>query len=117
MCVELPVPEHARSLLAASSPCSAHDIVCSLLHIDESRRLGLLAGGVRDIMAHSFYAELDWPALQALSLPPPFRPNEHEWGQATTSPADSKRVMAELQKMVANDAAVSQAHEDIFRGY
>jgi hypothetical protein len=70
------------------------DLVCALLQTDESRRLGLLAGGVRDIKAHAFYAGLDWAALSSLALTPPFKPNEHEWGQATTSPSDSKRITA-----------------------
>ena len=68
--------------------------MCGLLQTDESRRLGLLSGGVCDIKAHVFYSSLDWSALSALKLQPPFKPNEHEWGQATTSPADSKRISA-----------------------
>jgi hypothetical protein len=115
--------------------------VCSLLQTDESHRLGLLAGGVRDIKAHAFYAGLDWAALSALTLPPPFKPNEHEWGQATTSPSDSKRIAAvrgqtascllspawvanmrargqqELRATMAHDAPVSAANQDIFKGW
>ena len=73
---------------------SGRDLVCALLQTDESHRLGLLSGGVRDIKAHVFYSSLDWNALSALKLQPPFKPNEHEWDQATTSPADSKRIAA-----------------------
>ena len=71
--------------------------MCGLLQTDESRRLGLLSGGVHDIKAHAFYSGLDWSALSARKLQPPFKPNEHEWGQATTSPADSKRIAAVRQ--------------------
>ena len=73
---------------------SGRDLVCALLQTDESHRLGLLSGGVRDIKVHGFYSSLDWSALSALKLQPPFKPNEHEWDQATTSPADSKRIAA-----------------------
>ena len=68
--------------------------MCALLQTDESHRLGLLSGGVGDIKAHVFYSTLDWIALSSLKLQPPFKPNEHEWDQATTSPADSKRIAA-----------------------
>ena len=96
---------------------SARDLVCGLLRTDESQRLGLLAGGVADIKAHAFYAPLDWQALQSMSLTPPFRPSEHEWGQATTSPADSKRAMAELAKLTTEDACLSAHQEEVFKGY
>ena len=91
--------------------------MCSLLRTDESQRLGLLSGGVADIKAHAFYAPLDWQALETMALTPPFRPSEHEWGQATTSPADSKRAMAELAKLTSGDACLSPQHEEVFKGY
>jgi serine/threonine protein kinase len=93
------------------------DLVCALLQTDESRRLGLLSGGVRDIKAHPFYAGLDWAALSSLALTPPFKPNEHEWGQATTSPSDSKRITAELRTTMEHDPPVSVAQQEIFKGW
>lgn len=115
---------------------SGRDLVCALLKTDESHRLGLLSGGVRDIMAHKFYSSLDWSALSAHKLPPPFKPNEHEWGQATTSPADSKRIAAvrhfsrflppflysrshpqELRSSMDNDVLVNAVQQDVFKGW
>lgn len=87
---------------------SGRDLVCALLQTDESHRLGLLSGGVRDIKSHIFYSSLDWSALSALKLQPPFKPNEHEWDQATTSPADSKRIAA-VRVACELDAATCQA--------
>lgn len=111
-------PHPQRSTVGSLlSPRSAYEIVRALLHTDESRRLGLLAGGVGDIQAHPFYAELDWHRLLNHSAQPPFRPSEHEWGQATTTPADSKRVLGELHTLVQGDAQLSAAAEDIFHGY
>ena len=82
---------------------------------DESHRLGLLSGGVRDIKAHAFYSTLDWSALSALKLQPPFKPNEHEWGQATTSPADSKRISAVRHCGVCSLVAQAVTHPCDFR--
>jgi hypothetical protein len=117
---------------------SGRDLVCALLQTDESHRLGLLSGGVRDIKAHVFYSSLDWNALSALKLQPPFKPNEHEWGQATTSPADSKRIAAvrlsrclhsvgrallmrrphqELRSTMEHDALITPVQQDIFKGW
>ena len=96
---------------------SARDIVCALLQTSESRRLGLLAGGVAEIKSHLFYAELNWAALEALALPPPFRPSEAEWRQATASPADSKRLVAELEATMASDRQLSDAQAAIFAGF
>ena len=117
--------------------CRGRNLVCGLLQTDESRRLGLLSGGVQDIKAHAFYSGLDWSALSALKLQPPFKPNEHEWGQATTSPADSKRIAAvrhagcvrcsarcsravrnqELRSSMEHDALISTVQQDIFKGW
>ena len=144
-------PAHALcrvTRVLTSSPAShcfrGRDIVCALLQTDESRRLGLLSGGVRDIKAHPFYAGLDWTALSGLQLQPPFKPNEHEWGQATTSPADSKRITMvrtrprltrlwlllmcglpfvvplrtqELKASMEHDQPVSAAQQDVFKGW
>ena len=119
---------------------SGRDLVCALLQTDESHRLGLLSGGVGDIKAHVFYSTLDWSALSALKLQPPFKPNEHEWDQATTSPADSKRIAAvraacergalraissadlpfaqqELRASMEHDALISAFQQDIFKGW
>lgn len=83
-------------------PPDAADVVQRLLQADESRRLGLLAGGVGDIQGHPFYAALDWDALASKTLVPPFKPSEHEWGQATCSPLDSKRITAELKSSASS---------------
>jgi len=98
-------------------PADARDIVTALLQTAESRRLGLLAGGVSEIKAHPFYAALDWSALAALALPPPFRPSETEWRQATASPADSKRLAAELEASMAHDRMLTVAQEAVFAGF
>ena len=97
--------------------CSARDLVCALLRTDESRRLGLLSGGVVDIKSHAFYAQLDWNALQRMALQPPFQPSEHEWGQASTSPQEHRRAISELSRLASDPSALSQSQEEIFKGY
>ena len=112
-----PAVRARASSTLTSPPPSARSIVCALLRKEESHRLGLLAGGVQEIKAHPFYAELNWAALAALELPPPFRPSDSEWRQATAAPADSKRLVQELERSMVEDRPLSEAQEVVFAGY
>jgi hypothetical protein len=77
----------------------------------------MLAGGVSEIKGHLFYRELNWSALASLALPPPFRPSEAEWRQATASPADSKRLVVELEASMATDKLLTAAQALVFSGF
>lgn len=49
--------------------------------------------------------------------PPPFRPGEHEWGQATVSAGESGRVAAELRAAAAADPPVGALADGVFSGF
>lgn len=53
----------------------AQDIIRKLLEPNPSMRLGNLKGHSADVMAHPFFASIDWDRLAAKSLPAPFVPN------------------------------------------
>ncbi|KAJ2669165.1 hypothetical protein IWW42_004776 [Coemansia sp. RSA 1085] len=46
--------------------------VRGLLHQDPARRLGAGPSGFDHLRQHPFFAALDWPALEARALPPPY---------------------------------------------
>ena len=74
-------------------PSDARDLVIQLLQKQEDRRIGLLAGGVRDVQRHAFYKDLDWEALAAGSLAAPFTPDKSQVSsiQAVT-PLEGRRI-------------------------
>jgi len=47
----------------------------ALLQRNPDRRLGGSAAGGEEVKAHVFFSGLDWPALEARRIQPPFRPN------------------------------------------
>jgi serine/threonine protein kinase len=52
----------------------ARDLLRNLLVADTTRRFGCRVGGVGDVMRHRFFEGLDWGALAARALPPPYVP-------------------------------------------
>ena len=50
-----------RSFLHAAG--ELQDLIRQLLRPEPERRLGNLAGGAADVMAHPFFADVDWDAL------------------------------------------------------
>jgi serine/threonine protein kinase len=54
---------------------SAKDLISNLLQTDLTKRFGNLRGGVDDIKQHKWFAGVDWEALKALRVDPPFVPN------------------------------------------
>lgn len=52
----------------------AKDLVLGLLEPNPGLRLGSLAGGMQDVMKHSFFTGFDWNALVAKSLVAPYVP-------------------------------------------
>lgn len=53
------------------------DLVTSLLQKDKSSRLGAI-NDVEEIKAHPFFAPIDWKALEAQTMKPPFIPKLDE---------------------------------------
>lgn len=53
----------------------AVDLIKALFVVDPARRLG--ANGAQEIKAHPYFAALDWEALAARELTPPFVPDSH----------------------------------------
>jgi hypothetical protein len=46
-----------------------------LLVKDERKRLGSGLGGVKEVMAHPWFASIDWDALVHKRIKPPFKPS------------------------------------------
>ena len=67
-----------KSELAFPSNCTAsaeaRDLIRGLLQRDPAARLGSRAGGAEDIRRHPFFKGVDWVALEALKVEPPFKP-------------------------------------------
>jgi RAC serine/threonine-protein kinase len=42
---------------------------------DERKRLGSGLGGVKEVMAHPWFASIDWDALVHKRIKPPFKPS------------------------------------------
>jgi serine/threonine protein kinase len=52
----------------------AKDIITKFLTADPTKRLGCLAGLGNDVMAHPFFASIDFGELITKRIPPPFTP-------------------------------------------
>lgn len=84
---------------------------------DESRRLGLMAGGIDDIRRHRFYAGVDWDALLRRALPPPFTPDPACFAAATANLSDGRAFKQELAQLLAGDAEVSPQQQALFASF
>ncbi|CAM9168424.1 unnamed protein product, partial [Phaeothamnion confervicola] len=61
----------------------AKDIIKRLLTIDRTKRLGCLKGGAKTVKEHKWFEDLDWDAVFAGQVEPPFLP--HVSGLGDTS--------------------------------
>ena len=92
-------------------------LVEQLLQKDESRRLGLMAGGVADIQRHPFFTPIDWVQLGAGALRPPFLPDAAAFAQAAATPTDGHRVKADLRASMAGDRVLTPREQLLFDGF
>ncbi|KAG8457396.1 hypothetical protein KFE25_011327 [Diacronema lutheri] len=53
---------------------SCKDLISKLLTHNPAQRIGSLKGGSKDVRNHPFYMTIDWRALEARQLAPPFVP-------------------------------------------
>ena len=78
---------HAKILSAsivypADFNLQAKDLVARLCVLDVSHRLGMMASGIEEIKDHTFFADVDWHAVDNLQVKPPFVPrvrSQEEW--------------------------------------
>lgn len=56
----------------------ACDLIKKLLISDRTRRLGCLRAGAADIKDHPWFARMNWDALYACTVAPPFVPKVKE---------------------------------------
>ena len=61
----------------------AKDLVGRLIDGDSSRRYGNMRHGADDVLAHPWFAEVDWNRMRALSYPPPYLPRILHDGDAS----------------------------------
>ncbi|XP_041981298.1 RAC serine/threonine-protein kinase [Aricia agestis] len=66
------VREEVRFPRALSAPCRA--LLAALLCKEPARRLGAGPADAADVMAHPFFATINWADLLAKRIPPPFKP-------------------------------------------
>jgi len=66
--------QHGEIRFPKMNPLSdqARDFITKLLNRNPAERLG--AGGSREVKDHAFFAEINWEALLAKELTPPFKP-------------------------------------------
>jgi len=53
----------------------AKALIHQLLRVKSELRFGCRGRGAKDVMGHDFFVKLDWAALEARRLPPPFVPD------------------------------------------
>lgn len=74
---------------------NAKDLTSKLLQSDLSKRYGNLRGGAKDVRAHSWFAEMDWPALERLEVKPTIIPRCG--GEMDTSNFDDYSDVGEIE--------------------
>jgi len=52
----------------------AKDLIRKLMHLDRSKRIGILKGGADDIQKHKWFKGIDWDAMLRKEIPPPIVP-------------------------------------------
>lgn len=104
----------------------AKDFISRLLCVDPARRLGSSPHGWRDVMAHPWFARIDWALMEAKVLPapcvPPYRmatnlttPPEKIAGQyAAPQHAEAAAAEAEIRTQAAH-VELNAEDEAIFR--
>lgn len=60
--------------LRAEDANMVQDMVTQLLNPNPKLRLGCLKNGIQDVKSHPFFSDLDWEALVAKKITPPFIP-------------------------------------------
>lgn len=66
----------------------AADLIGKLLTADVTRRLGCMRAGASDVKEHRWFARLDWDAVFACNVPPPFVPEIRSAGDTRYFPED-----------------------------
>ena len=116
-----------KSDLAFPSNCTAsaeaRDLIRGLLQRDPAVRLGSRAGGAEDIRRHPFFKGVDWNALEALRVEPPFKPKVESETDITnfdtsftsepavlTPPAPSELVRAWCCLLLQHGRVVDEMH-------
>lgn len=85
----------------------ARDVLAGLLQRDPTKRFGSGAGDAAEIKAHSFFREVDWVALHACRVTPPFAPQVQ--GSMDTNQFDSEFTnMPIVSPSSLKDAPVAQ---------
>lgn len=78
----------------ASMSADCKDLISRLLTQNPGQRIGSLKGGSRDVRQHPFFAAIDWRALEAKQLAPPFVPklsDAFDTSNYDTYPEDEQR--------------------------
>lgn len=66
--------QNEPDLSAACFSANAASLLRGLLEKDPTKRLGSGPGGAAEVMAHPFFAGVDWVAIKNKQLRPPFKP-------------------------------------------
>ncbi|CAJ1389289.1 unnamed protein product [Effrenium voratum] len=64
----------AKVPFPAQCNAACKSLIEGLLQQDPSQRLPMRPGGIKNLMNHKWFAELDWEAMRSLSLPVPYKP-------------------------------------------
>lgn len=103
----------AKLGMPANLSTDAQSLLRALFKRNAANRLGAGAGGVQALKEHSFFATIDWDALLAKRIRPPFKP-------AVSGPDDAFYFDSEFTNRTPRDSpgvpASANAHE-LFRGF
>ena len=90
------------------------DVVKRLCMLDVSHRLGMMAGGIEEILEHPFFAEVDWKAIRAWQARLALRAPAPPWGQQAQLPPRLSEAAADPTPVhrAAGEAALGAAHQD-----
>ncbi|GLV31833.1 Ribosomal protein S6 kinase II [Carabus blaptoides fortunei] len=103
----------AKLGMPANLSPEAQSLLRALFKRNPQNRLGAGPGGIQDLKRHEFFATVDWDALLAKKVRPPFKP-------AVSRPDDAFYFDSEFTSKTPRDSpgvpASANAHE-LFRGF
>ncbi|KAF0683525.1 Aste57867_24382 [Aphanomyces stellatus] len=94
----------------------AESLIRCLLNRNPAERLG--ARGAHEVKAHPFFDSIDWPALLALKMPPPFRPCRTTANEETPLNFEAEFTRLPLPSVeIVEKAARDRSTSDTFSGF
>jgi protein kinase X len=89
----------------------AKDLIRKLMHLDRSKRIGILEGGADDMQKHKWFKGMDWDAMLRKEIPPQIVPEVRH-------AADTKNFETYPENSVeSNSGALDPSTASLFDGF